>query len=125
MNYWIGVMAIDTVLISFYVFVAAKRIVLVSGPASTGETAVILDEHRRDLRGAVRAYRWIGVVMTLGLAVTAGAALWELISGGVSAVFGGLSLYTTALAFLLRLIFKRVDMYEQMYRDSLPPRTAA
>lgn len=122
MNYWLAVIGIDTVLIGIYATVATRKIVFVSGSASAGEAAMILDEHRRDLRGAVRAYRWIGVIMTVALAVTAGAALWELIATGVSAVFAGLSIYTGVLTFLLRIIFKRVDMYEQMYRDSLPPR---
>lgn len=116
----IAVGVVDTALIVIYVVIAMRKMVLVSGSADVGDASIIVDEHRRDLRGAVRVYRWIGVAMTVALAVTAGAALWELVSTGISPVFAGLAVYTGGLSYLVRIIFRRVDMYEQMYKDTLP-----
>jgi hypothetical protein len=121
------VMLVDTFLVAIAALMNSRKLVFVSGSGADGaalaaDAAVILDEHRRDLRSAVKVYRWIGVAMTVALAITAGAALWQLIATGMSAVFAGLAIYTGVLTYLVTVVYKRVDMYEQMYRDALPPR---
>jgi hypothetical protein len=116
------IIALDSILLVIVAVVSFRRLIFVAGGYAGSDAAEIIEEYRNELRSVVRAYRWLGLAVTACLALTASIALWQIVLAGnvKSLILATLGTYVGVLGVVIRMVFRRVDLYEGMYRETLP-----